>query len=93
MKPFKVLMPLIVLAAVVAAPAIRAEDTPAPAASTAAKLTPAQEAKIAELRKEEHKAINAIKEDKKIKDADKPAKIKAVKEDYKAQIAAVKSGK
>jgi len=57
------------------------------------KLTDAQKAQIEQLRKEEHKAIEAVKEDKKLKDADKATKIKAIKEDYKAKIAAVKAGK
>lgn len=93
MKPFKVLLSVVVLAAVAAAPLARAVDSPPPAASAEAKLTEAQKAKIAELRKAEHKAIEAVKEDKKIKEADKPTKIKAIKDDYKAQIAAVKAGK
>jgi hypothetical protein len=90
MKPFKVLLSVIVLAAVAAAPLARAVDSTPPAASAEVKLTEAQKAKIAELRKAEHKAIEALKEDKK---TDKPAKLKAIKEDFKAQIAAVKAGK
>ena len=92
MKSLKVLLSMIVLAAVAAAPLARAEGTTPPAASEG-KLTEAQQSKIAELRKAEHKAIQDVKEDKKMKDADKPAKIKSIKEDYKAQIAAVKAGK
>jgi hypothetical protein len=68
-------------------------DAPTPAASSEAKLTEAQKAKIAEIHKEEHKALEAVKEDKKIKEADKSAKLKAIKDDYKAKIAAVKAGK
>ena len=93
MKSLKVLLSMIVLAAVAAAPLARAEGTTPPASSTEGKLTEAQQTKIAELRKAEHKAIQDVKEDKKMKDADKPAKIKSIKEDYKAQIAAVKAGK
>lgn len=93
MKSFKVLLSVIVLAAVAAAPLARAVDAPTPSASSEVKLTEAQKAKIAELHKEEHKALEALKEDKKIKEADKPAKLKAIKEDYKAKIAAVKAGK
>lgn len=93
MKPFKVLLPVIMLAAAAAAPLARAVDAPPPAASAEAKLTEAQKAKIAELHKQQHQAIEAVKEDKKLKDADKNAKIKAIKDDFKAQIAAVKAGK
>ena len=93
MKSFKVLLSVITLAAVAAAPLARAVDAPPSASSAEVKLTEAQKAKIAELRKEEHKAIEAVKDDKKVKDADKAAKIKAIKEDYRAQIAAVKAGK
>ena len=91
MKSFKVLLPLVLLVAVAAAPVIRADD--APASSAAVQLTPAQEAKIAELRKEEAKALKTLKADPKIKDADKKTKAKAIKEDYKTQIDAVKAGK
>jgi len=80
-----------VLSAVAAAPSLRAED--APSSSAEVKLTPAQEAKIAELRKAEHKALKALREDTKTKEADKKAKAKAIKDDYKAQIDAVKAGK
>jgi len=93
MKSFKVLVPLIVLAAVAAAPVVRAEDAPAPASSAQVQLTPAQEAKIAALHKEEAKALKALKADTKIKDADKKAKAKAIREDFKTQIEAVKAGK
>jgi len=94
MKSLKVLLPLIALAAVAAAPlAPAAESASSAASSSETKLTEAQLNKIAELRRAEHRAIQEVKDNKKIKDADKPAKIKAIKEDYKAQIAAIKGGK
>ena len=93
MKSFKVLVPLIVLAAVAAAPVVRAEDTPAPASSASATLTPDQETKIAALHKAEHEAIQAVNKDKKMKDADKKKKIKEIKADFKGQVDAVKTGK
>ncbi len=92
MKSFKLLLSFIVLAAVAAAPVVRAEDAPA-ASSAEVKLTPAQETKIAALHKEEAKALKALKADTKIKDSDKKTKAKAIKDDYKTQIDAVKAGK
>jgi|GEM_PF-3202870 len=93
MKSFKLLLSFIVLAAVAAAPVVRAEDAPAASSSAEVKLTPAQETKIAALHKEEAKALKALKADTKIKDADKKTKAKAIRDDYKTQIDAVKAGK
>ena len=96
MKSLKFVLSLSALAAVAAAPLVHAEDMPAPAASTApdaAKLTPEQQAKIAALMKEQVTALKALKADKKIKEADKKDKAKAIKADFKAQIDAVKAGK
>lgn len=93
MKTFKTLLSIIMLSAVAATPLVRAADSSSATAPAEPKLTDAQKAQIEQLRKEEHKAIEAVKEDKKLKDADKATKIKAIKEDYKAKIAAVKAGK
>jgi hypothetical protein len=93
MKSFKLLLSLIALVAFAAAPVIRAEGTATTATAGDSKLTSEQQAKIAALVKEEHKALKELKADTKIKDADKKAKAKAIREDYKAQIEAVKAGK
>ena len=94
MKSFKLLLSFIVLVAVAAAPSlVRAEDSPAPSASGSVKLTPEQESKIGELRKEEAKALKELRNDKKVNDTDKKTKAKAIKADFKAQIDAVKAGK
>lgn len=92
MKSLKVLVPVIVLAAVAAAPVMRADTTPAPASSAEVKLTPEQQTKITALHKEQSEAIKAVNKDKKMKEADKKKKIKEIKADFKAQIDAVKTG-
>ena len=93
MKTFKALLSIVTLAAVAATPLVRAADSSSATAPAEAKLTEAQKAKIDQLHKAQHKAIEAVKEDKKLKDSEKNAKIKAIKDDYKAQIDAVKAGK
>lgn len=93
MKTLKVLLSLTMLAAVATTPLVRAADSSSATAPAEKKLTDAQKAQIEQLRKEEHKAIEAVKEDKKLKDADKTTKIKAIKDDYKTKIDAVKAGK
>lgn len=105
MKSLKFVLSFIVLAAVAAAPLVRAEDMAAPAApaastapavpaaSDAAKLTPEQQAKVTALLQEQHKALKAVKKDTTLKPAEKKAKVKAIQADYKAQIDAVTGGK
>ncbi len=93
MKSFKLLLSIIALVAFAAAPVVRAEGTSTTATAGDAKLTPEQQAKIAALVKEEHKALKELKADTKTKDADKKAKEKALRADYKTQIEAVKAGK
>ncbi len=86
MKSFKLLLSFIVLAAVAAAPLLRADS------SSPAQLTPAQTAKISALHKEESKELKELRADSKTKEADKKAKAKSIKEDFDAKIAAVKAG-
>ena len=94
MKLFKLALVSIVLVAFAAAPVVRADDTPSSGGSAAeANLTPEQQAKILDLRKEEHKSIKRIKADKKISQADKVDQIKTLKEQLEKDIAAVKAGK
>ena len=93
MKSFKLLFSIFALLAVAAAPVVRAEGTSATVTAGDAKLTPEQQAKIAALIKEEHKAIKELKADIKTKDADKKAKEKALRAECKAQVEAVKAGK
>ncbi|HTJ78388.1 MAG TPA: hypothetical protein VL357_05280 [Rariglobus sp.] len=105
MKSFKLLLSLFALAAIAAAPVLRAEDTPpAPPAGAEHKgahgdrlkmlaeklsLTDDQKAKIAPILKDEMQALKALRDDTSIDKKDKHTKMMEIRKSHADQILAI----